>query len=222
MSLKQLIINTQVKDLFLPSSKKKRSVSQGKEQPQIPDVEINVKDKIQREPSPVRPQPYTIDITTRRRLSTPQTSPLPKRSTPQSANLQTSTNASDQKTSWFTSLDRLSRKKDVQSKPKPIVERKALLTTPNRKIQNRSRQPSLRFFGDTDLDSIDANVSKDRTQHNSRKFTFANNKLSQSSYDLDYSIPKRAERLRASNSLQQLNGSPHHGDLDSRVGFNSQ
>lgn len=117
------------------------------------------------------------------------------------------------------SLDRLSRKKDVQPKPKPIVEKKPLLAAPNRKAQSRSGQPSLRFFGDTDVDSIDANVAKGRTEHNSRKSTFANNKLSKSSYDLDYSIPRRTERLRSSNSLQQLNGSSHHVDTDGRVSF---
>lgn len=124
-----------------------------------------------------------IDISTRRRLSTPKASPLPKRNLSQKSSKishVSSYRSSDvsspspqqpppqPKTSWFKSLERLSRNKNKSSeaKPKPSALVRRSNTTINRSLsspQQRTQSPSpvsrrptanLRFFGDTDVESI--------------------------------------------------------------------
>ncbi len=58
------------------------------------------------------------DIATRRRLSTPKASPIPKRTPSQKSSKSSSTSLlteTPQKLGWFKSLDRLSRKKSSNS-----------------------------------------------------------------------------------------------------------
>lgn len=58
------------------------------------------------------------DIATRRRLSTPKASPIPKRTPSQKSSKSSSTSLlteTPQKLGWFKSLDRLSRKKSLNS-----------------------------------------------------------------------------------------------------------
>lgn len=123
-----------------------------------------------------------IDISTRRRLSTPKASPLPKRNLSQKSSKMShvsSYRSSDvsspspqqppqPKTSWFKSLERLSRNKnkssDAKPKPSAMVRRSNTtidrsLSTPQQRTQSPSpvsRRPAtnLRFFGDTDVESI--------------------------------------------------------------------
>lgn len=129
-----------------------------------------------------------IDISTRRRLSTPKASPLPKRNLSQKSSKLShvsSHRSSDvsspslkqtpqPKTSWFKSLERLSRKsKSVDAKQKPSVTVRRSNTTINRSMstpQQRPQSPSpisgrpaanLRFFGDTDLESISKAATTD-------------------------------------------------------------
>lgn len=157
-----------------------------------------------------------IDISTRRRLSTPKASPLPKRNLSQKSSKishVSSYRSSDvsspsppkqppqPKTSWFKSLERLSRKphKSVDTKPKPSAPVRRSNTTINRSMstpQQRSQSPSpisrrpaanLRFFGDTDLESVNASISKAATTH-SRSRIPLNANHSQSAYNLTQNI----------------------------------
>lgn len=195
----------------------------------VPAEEMRQRYKEHIELSPVRQELQVTDITTRRRLSTPKASPLPKRtSSPKSSKIShiSSHQSSDisssvaPKSGWFMSLDRLSRKK-TRAEKAPEVSKWASTTTKilNRPTTNRSlppsshpsspARPSLRFFGDTDIENIDASLSKAATQSRARKPLYNNIKLSQSVYDLD-STPRKPlvvsnnnEKLR-STSLQQL------------------
>lgn len=61
------------------------------------------------------------DISTRRRLSTPKASPVPKRTLSQKETKPTISNGNEttnSKSGWFKSIDRLSRKKHVDKKVK--------------------------------------------------------------------------------------------------------
>lgn len=114
------------------------------------------------------------DISTRRRLSTPKSSPaLPKRS-PSQKSYKSSTTSDPQpqqsgKLSWFKSLDRLSRKKDKTATLPPSSSRTTSVddrfngqqTLKSTRMAMQQEQPqskgnsskTLRFFGDTDLES---------------------------------------------------------------------
>lgn len=52
-----------------------------------------------------------FDISTRRRLSTPKASPVPKRTSSQKSS-RSSSDSKAEKLGWFKSIDRLSRKKN--------------------------------------------------------------------------------------------------------------
>lgn len=124
-----------------------------------------------------------IDISTRRRLSTPKASPLPKRNLSQKSSKishissyrgsDVSSPPPQPKTSWFKSLERLSRKKSSDPKPKAATMVRRSNTTVNRSMstpQQHNRSPSpvyrqqtaanLRFFGDTDMESISKGTFK--------------------------------------------------------------
>lgn len=63
------------------------------------------------------------DIATRRRLSTPKASPIPKRTPSQKSSKSSSTSLlteTPQKLGWFKSLDRLSRKKSLNTNKVPF------------------------------------------------------------------------------------------------------
>ena len=111
------------------------------------------------------------DISTRRRLSTPKASPaLPKRTASQKS-YKSSTGSEQPKLSWFKSLDRLSRKKDkrepvVAVSPTRTSSVEERMTVGPRKTSREDPRASLppqavkggssktlRFFGDTDLES---------------------------------------------------------------------
>ena len=102
------------------------------------------------------------DIATRRRLSTPKSSPSSaKRSLSfKSSKLSSTTPAEGQKQSssrseWFKSFDRLSRKKS-SSKPNLTVDAKSPPPPPK-------QAKSLRFFGDTDTEYGDQNATSYRS-----------------------------------------------------------
>lgn len=211
----------QMKELFSISSKKKshsptsnKSEVSGKEN----DVEIF-------DPSPPPPQvTHHIDIATRRRLSTPKASPIPKRIPSQKSSKisHVSSHRSDvstkstPKTSWFKSLERLSRKNKIndQKNAPQIVKRSN--TTLSRPTYQRAQSPSpdfkpqrnqpLRFFGDTDMESL----SKASTNPRKRAPLHPNN--SQSMQNLRGRTPTRnvdADRshktVRETISMQNLN-----------------
>lgn len=172
-----------------------------------------------------------IDISTRRRLSTPKASPLPKRNLSQKSSKishVSSYRSSDvsssppqqpppPKISWFKSLERLSRKSshkssDANSKPPAMVRRSN--TTINRSMstpQQRNQSPSpisrrptanLRFFGDTDLESVNASISKAATTDSrSRKPLNANH--SQSAQNLTHNgLPTKSPHFNATAATQ--------------------
>lgn len=113
------------------------------------------------------------DISTRRRLSTPKASPaLPKRTSSQKSykSSNTSEPSQPQKLGWFKSLDRLSRKKDKTSTLPPSSRTSSVVddrlnghnSHTLKATRGSSHQESpvkgnssktLRFFGDTDLES---------------------------------------------------------------------
>lgn len=98
-----------MKEIFSLSSKKKQPSPPLSKQPTPPRKEHSSK------PSDATIGVQQIDIATRRRLSTPKASPLPKRNLSQkSSKISHSSDVSKEappKTSWFKSLERLSRKK---------------------------------------------------------------------------------------------------------------
>lgn len=124
------------------------------------------------------------------------------------------------KTSWFKSLERLSRKqhKSSDAKPKPSAMVRRSNTTIDRSMstpQQRNQSPSpiarrpaanLRFFGDTDLESVNASISKAATTNSrSRKPLHANH--SQSAHNLTHNGS-------STKSTQINNGTGHPGILN--------
>ncbi|XP_058130608.1 uncharacterized protein LOC131287229 [Anopheles ziemanni] len=147
------------------------------------------------------------DIATRRRLSTPKSSPssakrsLSFKSSKLSADNGT-TRASPQegqkvassssRAEWFKSFDRLSRKKS-SSKPN--------LTTDTKTLPPPKQAKSLRFFGDTDTEYGDQNAASYRSARSNLSKT---EKKYRSAYDLD-ATPKMRETARnRSSSLHNL------------------
>lgn len=102
-----------MKELFSISSKKKSpSPTSNKSEISHKHIDVEIFEPI--------PPPKAIDIATRRRLSTPKASPIPKRIPSQKSSKisHVSSHRSSEtsskpapKTSWFKSLERLSRKK---------------------------------------------------------------------------------------------------------------
>lgn len=165
--------------------------------------ELRQRYKVHKEPSPVRQESRITDITTRRRLSTPKASPLPKRSTSQ--------RSSEQKSGWFASLDRLSH--NSKNKTPSRQSKENLLHSTNEPAPNR---PPLRFFGDTDIESVDANHTKLTTLQRNQKQSKLNNKWPQTVHEVD--SPRtvtlnRSEKHR-SRSMQQL---PYKGQENNSV-----
>uniref|UniRef100_A0A182MKY1 Uncharacterized protein n=1 Tax=Anopheles culicifacies TaxID=139723 RepID=A0A182MKY1_9DIPT len=138
------------------------------------------------------------DIATRRRLSTPKSSPSSaKRSLSfKSSKLSASSPSDGQKQSssrseWFKSFDRLSRKKS-SSKPNLSADTK---TPPPKQAK------SLRFFGDTDTEYGDQNVS---TYRSARSNLSKTDKKYRSAYDLDTAPKMRDTARNRSSSLHNL------------------
>lgn len=178
--------------------------------------------------------PTIADISSRRRLSTPKASPIPKRTPSQksskvssyqtSAASSTSTTPNQKSSGWFMSLDRLPRKKSIKTDKTAEVNKWASSTATQKRSNIRGASPSkttarpqLRFFGDTDAESGDAaSISKatGKLHHRSipAKPFYGSSHLSHSVYDLD--APRKVTssssngnaKLR-STSMQQL---PQH------------
>uniref|UniRef100_A0A182RAK2 Uncharacterized protein n=1 Tax=Anopheles funestus TaxID=62324 RepID=A0A182RAK2_ANOFN len=138
------------------------------------------------------------DIATRRRLSTPKSSPSSaKRSLSfKSSKLSASSPSEGQKQSssrsdWFKSFDRLSRKKS-SSKPNLSTDTK---TPPPKQAK------SLRFFGDTDTEYGDQNATSYRSARSNLSKT---DKKYRSAYDLDTAPKMRDTARNRSSSLHNL------------------
>lgn len=119
----------------------------------------------------------TDDIANRRRLSTPRSSPVAKRSLSLSYKRSTKSTSGQEnknpKTGWFKSLDRLSRKK---SSAKSSTEDGSSSLSKTRPLSPRNVKAApvknLRFFGDTDMES-NASLSKGKSKYRweSRKWS---------------------------------------------------
>ncbi|KAJ6647310.1 hypothetical protein Bhyg_02532 [Pseudolycoriella hygida] len=166
------------------------------------------------------------DIATRRRLSTPKASPIPKRTPSQKSSKSSSTSLlteTPQKLGWFKSLDRLSRKKPLNSnKVDTTTEEEFTNVRSNMRPSNirkgssphRNGQKNLRFFGDTDLES-NASISKATTFKSKPRKTITESstltksqKYSQSAFDLN-TMPRKpktglSSEKHRSSSLQNL------------------
>uniref|UniRef100_A0A1B0GHG4 Uncharacterized protein n=2 Tax=Lutzomyia longipalpis TaxID=7200 RepID=A0A1B0GHG4_LUTLO len=165
-----------VKQLLTGSGKKKSTKEEkAKEKYMVKEEEMRARYSEYRGPTE---GPKIQDIATRRRLSTPKASPVPRRTSSQkstsksSSNLSQQENTPSQKLSWFKSLDRLSRKNKVTTsrktasdddfssiqspRPRPLSPRQ----------ENQAPTKNLRFFGDTDLES-NASISKGALKSNS-------------------------------------------------------
>lgn len=159
--------------------------------------ELRQRYKVHQEPSPERPENRIItDITTRRRLSTPKASPLPKRSSSQ--------RSSEQKSGWFTSLDRrLNKSKNTKTPPRPQSKENLAHTT----NESSLNAPPLRFFGDTDIESIDIKNAKSTTLRRDQKPSKLTNKWApQNVHEVD--SPRTSTLIRSekhkTRSMQQL------------------
>ncbi|XP_055692139.1 uncharacterized protein LOC129795120 isoform X2 [Lutzomyia longipalpis] len=210
-----------VKQLLTGSGKKKSTKEEkAKEKYMVKEEEMRARYSEYRGPTE---GPKIQDIATRRRLSTPKASPVPRRTSSQkstsksSSNLSQQENTPSQKLSWFKSLDRLSRKNKVTTsrktasdddfssiqspRPRPLSPRQ----------ENQAPTKNLRFFGDTDLES-NASISKGALKSKSRHplssaLNRGQKKYSRSAYDLD-TISKGTKITSASkarsSSLQHL------------------
>ncbi|KAG4068559.1 hypothetical protein HA402_004900 [Bradysia odoriphaga] len=231
-----------VKQLFTGSSKKKLENKQEKDKFMVREDEMRQRYKEYRPNKSVNSttvrtfesrEPKLSDIATRRRLSTPKASPIPKRTPSQKSSKSSSTSLlteTPQKLGWFKSLDRLSRKKslnsnkvdtttteeefsNLRSNGRPSNIRKS--TSPHRNGQK------LRFFGDTDLES-NASVSKAATFKSKPRKTVIDSstlaksqKYSQSAFDLN-TMPRKpkygmSSEKHRSSSLQNLDDDHQNG-----------
>ncbi|SPP75212.1 uncharacterized protein LOC117579703 isoform X2 [Drosophila guanche] len=154
-------------------------------------------------------EPKTIDISMRRRLSTPKASPLllkrssadkPPKKLPQKA--KEATPVKVEKTSWFKSLDRRAKSspKELNVSVNGHSENTSSL---KRSKRNATAAPAknLRFFGDTDLDSNPPTISKASSMPRSRP-SLGQSKHSQSAYNLDRSPPPPSRDYRHTLSGQ--------------------
>ncbi|XP_016986375.1 uncharacterized protein LOC108049633 [Drosophila rhopaloa] len=163
-------------------------------------------------------EPKTIDISMRRRLSTPKASPLLVKRSPadkppkKQPKAKESPPAKVEKTSWFRSLDRRAK-----SSPKELNVSVNGHSETTSSLKRTKRNPTaapaknLRFFGDTDLDSNPPTISKATSLPRSRP-SLGQSKHSQSAYHLDRSPPPPAHDYRHSLAGQaqvqsQSNGS---------------
>nr|XP_016943394.1 zinc finger CCCH domain-containing protein 13 [Drosophila suzukii] len=147
-------------------------------------------------------EPKTIDISMRRRLSTPKASPLLVKRSPadkppkKQPKAKESPLAKVEKTSWFRSLDRRAK-----SSPKELNVSVNGHSETTSSLKRTKRNPTaapaknLRFFGDTDLDSNPPTISKATSMPRSRP-SLGQSKHSQSAYHLDRSPPPPAHDYR--------------------------
>ncbi|EDV35619.1 uncharacterized protein Dana_GF12381, isoform A [Drosophila ananassae] len=149
-------------------------------------------------------EPKTIDISMRRRLSTPKASPLLVKRSPADKPPKKQPKAKDatppkvEKTSWFRSLDRRAK-----SSPKELNVSVNGHSETTSSLKRTKRNPTtapaknLRFFGDTDLDSNPPTLSKASSMPRSRP-TLGQSKHSQSAFNLDRSPPPLGRDYRHS------------------------
>ncbi|XP_022224748.2 uncharacterized protein LOC111075626 [Drosophila obscura] len=163
-------------------------------------------------------EPKTIDISMRRRLSTPKASPLllkrspadkPPKKLPQKAKeAKEASPVKVEKTSWFKSLDRRAKSspKELNVSVNGHSENSSSL---KRSKRNATAAPAknLRFFGDTDLDSNPPTISKASSMPRSRP-SLGQSKHSQSAYNLDRSPPPPSRDYRHTLSGQSQGGLP--------------
>ncbi|XP_055626236.1 zinc finger CCCH domain-containing protein 13 [Toxorhynchites rutilus septentrionalis] len=143
------------------------------------------------------------DIATRRRLSTPKSSPS---TTKRSLSFKGAKNGETGKTSrpeWFKSFDRLSRKKS---------DSKSQLSSDVRPSSGAKQQKSLRFFGDTDSEFVDKPPSR---SSRSKSSLSKSDKRYQSAYDLE-TTPKFQETRYRSSSMENLEDDDRHIDSKRR------
>lgn len=238
----QYMLVFQVKELFLPSAKKKRSIlKEDKDASMISSEKLHERYKEHHgnggQPMNDRTDgttPTITDIASRRRLSTPKASPVPKRTPSQKSSkvssyqtsAASSTSTAGQKSGWFMSLDRLPRKKSIKSDKTADVNKWATTTAAQKRSTSggksralsppsSSSRPTLRFFGDTDAESTGtASISKATGKHyrpSLAKPFYGNSHLSHSVYDLDVPVTTKSTmsngKLR-STSMQQLSQHP--------------
>ncbi|KAH8300046.1 hypothetical protein KR044_008982, partial [Drosophila immigrans] len=157
-------------------------------------------------------EPKTMDISMRRRLSTPKASPLLlKRGSAEKSTLKTlkpketatSTPVKAEKTSWFKSLDRRAKSNPKEQLNVSVNGHSEATSSLKRSKRNVAAAPAknLRFFGDTDLDSNPPTISK-ATSMPRRRPLLAHSKHSQSAYNLDRSPPPPSRDYRQNLSGQ--------------------
>ncbi|XP_031630005.1 general transcriptional corepressor trfA isoform X2 [Contarinia nasturtii] len=185
-------------------------------------------------PPPPSQQSYAIDIATRRRLSTPKASPIPKRIPSQKSSKisHVSSHRSNDvstkptpKTSWFKSLERLSRKNKAPEPKKPLSSIKRSNTTLSRPTYQRAQSPSpdfkptknppnLRFFGDTDMESLSkaATTNRKREPLNTSNSQSLQNLRSNRNTNLRSGVDSDgSQKVRGASSMQSL-----HRDVRSK------
>ncbi|XP_030387168.1 uncharacterized protein LOC115633822 [Scaptodrosophila lebanonensis] len=177
-------------------------------------------------------EPKTIDISMRRRLSTPKASPLlVKRGSadkPPKKQKEAIT-VKPEKTSWFKSLDRRAKSTPKEQLNVSVNGHSEATSSLKRTKRNAPVTPAknLRFFGDTDLDSNPPTISKTSTQVRSRPSLGNSNTLqrhqkhSQSAYNLDRTTPTRDYRhtLVAQSARQRSSSMQHLENGSDEVDF---
>ncbi|KAH8405532.1 hypothetical protein KR215_002060, partial [Drosophila sulfurigaster] len=154
-------------------------------------------------------EPKTMDISMRRRLSTPKASPLllkrgaTDKALKKTKETATSTPVKAEKTSWFKSLDRRAKSNPKEQLNVSVNGHSEATSSLKRSKRNAVAAPAknLRFFGDTDLDSNPPTISK-ATSMPRRRPLLAHSKHSQSAYNLDRSPPPPSRDYRHSLSGQ--------------------
>ncbi|XP_017961160.1 trichohyalin [Drosophila navojoa] len=150
-------------------------------------------------------EPKTMDISMRRRLSTPKASPLLLKKPPKqkpTLTSATSTPVKAEKTSWFKSLDRRAKSNPKEQLNVSVNGHSEVSSSSlKRSKRNANAAPApaknLRFFGDTDLDSNPPTISKASSMPRRRPQL---SKHSHSAYHLDRSPPPPSRDYRQSLS----------------------
>uniref|UniRef100_A0A336M5B2 CSON012374 protein n=1 Tax=Culicoides sonorensis TaxID=179676 RepID=A0A336M5B2_CULSO len=151
------------------------------------------------------------EIANRRRLSTPRSSPVVHR---ELIRKESDEPKQQIKTSWFKSLDRLSRKKNASKENLDTVQRDRS-ASPFKRSKSPGK-PKLRFFGDSDVES---SISKGKTTERVRKstpftLTKSNKVYSKSAFNLN-STGSNDSKERKSDDHSSRSASLY--DLDKTV-----
>ncbi|XP_063700960.1 uncharacterized protein LOC134831188 [Culicoides brevitarsis] len=205
--MKQLLMGTNSRNT--KPKKNNENIVPNSQELLVSDEEMRSRYREYRGPSTAYERENVIEvqeIANRRRLSTPRSSPIVHREAIRNGNDEQSKQT---KTSWFKSLDRLSRKSKGASKENLLNGKKDRSVSPLFKRSKSPGKQKLRFFGDSDMEQ---SFSKGKTTTKVRKstpftLTKSNKVYSKSAFNLNATETpkdKKRDEYNRSASLYDL------------------